>query len=208
MLYNLFTLIGIILGLIVSKRLNIKKPKEDIAYDLYIVAAIGIIIGAKIPIFILNGISLSSLINGKSVMGGMLGAFTTIHIYKYFIKKNEALCSAFAIPFAVALGVGKIGCYFNGCCGGNFFIPIQFIESLSQFIVAYLLYKFYKKTNNTELLFPLYILSYLIIRFFAEYIRISPTYALGLTIYQLLSIIYLPFVLYIIFKRTKTPCLN
>ncbi len=203
-LYILFTIIGIIGGYITFKLLGIKRPKGETLLDMYIAGAIGMIIGVKIPVFILHGISTSTILTGKSVMGGLLGVFIAIHIYKIFSKrKREAFGGGFAIPFAVALGFGKIGCYFNGCCGGHFFIPIQLIESASQFVVAYLLYIFYKKTKRTDLLFPLYMLSYLILRFGAEFIRTPEKLFYGLTLYQWLAAIFLPIVCYVIFKRLK-----
>ncbi|MBQ7449930.1 prolipoprotein diacylglyceryl transferase [bacterium] len=203
-MYQLFTVLGIIAGVIVAKMQHIQKPPKEVQLDMYIAGGIGLILGVKIPVFILHGISLSTIIAGKSVMGGLLGTFIAIHIYKFFSKKQgQALGGGFAIPFAVALGFGKIGCYFNGCCGGDFFIPIQLIESASQFIVALGLWMFYQKTKRTDLLFPIYMLSYLIIRFLAEFIR-TPEKLFGLlTLYQWLAIIFLPIVCYIILKRIK-----
>ena len=205
--YILFTIIGIIAAFITAKFIGIKRPKGETLLDMYIAGAIGLIIGVKIPVFILYGVSHDTILTGKSVMGGLLGIFVAMHLYKIISKrKREALGGSFAIPFAVGLGFGKIGCYFNGCCGGDFFIPIQLIESVSQFIVAILLYIFYKKTQRTDLLFPLYMLSYLILRFLAEFIRTPEKLFYGLTLYQWLAVIFLPVVCYIILKRLKNGC--
>ena len=202
--YILFTIIGIIAAFITAKFIGIKRPKGETLLDMYIAGAIGLIIGVKIPVFILYGVSHDTILTGKSVMGGLLGVFIAIHIYKIFSRrKREAFGGGFAIPFAVALGFGKIGCYYNGCCGGDFFIPIQLIESASQFVIAYLLYLFYKRTGRTDLLFPLYMLSYLILRFLAEFIRTPEKLFYGITLYQWLAIIFLPVVCYIIYKRLK-----
>lgn len=204
MVYQLFTILGIIAGFIVAKMQGIKKPSKEVQFDMYLAGGIGLILGVKIPVFILHGISLSTVLTGKSVMGGLLGTFIAIHIYKFFSKKNgQALGGGFAIPFAVALGFGKIGCYFNGCCGGDFPIPVQLMESASQFIVALGLWLFYQKTKRVDLLFPLYMLSYLIIRFLAEFIRTPEKLFFGITLYQWLAIIFLPVVCYIILKRMK-----
>ena len=124
-------------------------------------------------------------------MGGLLGTFIAMHFYKLITKKkNTALGGSFAIPFAVALGFGKIGCYFNGCCSGKSSVPIQLIESMLQFLVAYLL-------------FPLYMFTYLILRFFAEFIRHPEKIFYCLTLYQWLCIIFMPIAGYIIYKRIK-----
>jgi len=200
-MYLLFTVLGIIFAFLTVKLVKIERPAKEVLFNMYLAGGIGMIIGVKLPVFILYGISLNTIFAGKSVMGGLLGTFIAIHIYKWLSKTKTPLGGGFAIPFAVCLGFGKIGCYFNGCCGGDFFIPIQLLESASQFIVATLLYIFYKKTGRTDLLFPLYMLSYLIIRFFAEFIRTNEPFAYGLTLYQWLSVMFLPFVCYIIYKR-------
>ena len=101
-LYILFTIIGIIAGGIVAKFQGIKRPSKDVQLDMYIAGGIGLIIGVKVPVFILYGISQATIITGKSVMGGLLGTFIGIHLYKFIAKKQgEALGGAFAIPFAV-----------------------------------------------------------------------------------------------------------
>lgn len=208
-LYILFTFIGIVAAFITAKFVGVKRPKGETLLDMYIVGAIGLIIGVKFPVFILYGISYNTILTGKSVMGGLLGIFVAMHLYKFFSKrKKEALGGSFAVPFAVGLGFGKIGCYFNGCCGGDFFIPIQLIESAAQFVVGGLLYIFYKRTQRADLLFPLYMLSYLILRFLAEFIRTPEKLFYGFTLYQWLAVIFLPVVCYIIFKRLKNEYTN
>lgn len=206
-LYFIFNLIGIIAGGITAKLINMPKPSGKIQIDILFSGAIGLILGAKLPIWVLYGFSLNTMLTGKSVMGGLLGVFIAINLYKIFTnQKEQAFGGRFAIPFAVALGFGKIGCYFNGCCGGDFFIPIQLIESASQFIVAIWLYIFYKKTGRADLLFPYYLFSYLIIRFIAEFIRYREIFAFGLTLYQLVAIAFFPIVVSIIYKRRNIEC--
>ena len=203
-LYFFFTLIGIFAGIITAKLVKIKRPNSEVLFEMYFIGAIGLLIGVKLPVFILYGISYDTIITGKSVMGGLLGTFLAMHFYKFIAKKkNTALGGSFAIPFAVALGFGKIGCYFNGCCAGKSYIPIQLIESALQFIVAICLFIFYKKTKRTDLLFPIYIFSYLILRFIAEFVRFPEKIFCGLTLYQWLSVIFTPIVCYIIYKRVK-----
>ncbi len=205
--YFLFSLIGIIAGGITSKVLNMPKPPKKKQLDIYIAGAIGLIVGVKLPVFILYGFSLNTILTGKSVMGGLLGVFIAINLYKFFTnQQGEAFGGRFAIPFAVALGFGKIGCYFNGCCGGDFFIPIQLIESAVQFVVAIGLYIFYRKTGRIDLLFPIYMLSYLIIRFLAEFIRTGTVFAFGMTFYQIISLVFIPIIVFILYKRRELKC--
>ena len=91
MAYQLFTILGIIAGFIVAKMQGIKKPSKEVQFDMYLAGGLGLILGVKIPVFILHGISLSTVLTGKSVMGGLLGTFIAIHIYKFFSKKYNLI---------------------------------------------------------------------------------------------------------------------
>ena len=88
-LYTLFTIIGIMAAFITAKVVNIKKPKKEVLWGMYLAGGVGLIIGVKIPVFILYGISQETILTGKSVMGGLLGTFVAIHLYKYCSKKTR-----------------------------------------------------------------------------------------------------------------------
>ena len=170
--------------------------------DVYICGVLGMLIGMKVPVLLSYGLSTDFILNGKSYMGGVLGAFLGINLYKIFTHQNHlSFGGRFVIPLAIAVGFGKIGCYFNGCCGGHFFIPVQLLESGFQFLMAGLLYLFYKKTNRIDMLFPIYLLSYLIMRFLLEFIRIEPRIIGPFTIYHLLALIFIPVLIIILWRR-------
>ena len=209
--YTICLLIGILCGGLVAKNLHMPKFNEQKSADIYIVLAIGVIIGAKIPIWLSYGLDAALIISNKSVMGALLGAFVSMNIYKFFMhQKGKSLGGRFVIPLAVALGCGKIGCYLAGCCGGHFIIPVQLVESAFQFAAAGLLYLFYCRTERIDLLFPLYMLGYLLMRFAVEFVRTEPRMWLNLTIYQWLALIFIPIFAYIIWRRkyvgTTTNC--
>jgi len=202
-LYQLFSLIGILAGLLAAK--FIRMPKTNTAKDwtVYAVAFLGLVVGAKLPVWISYGFSEGSVVSGRSFLGGILGAFVAIHLYKWLTKRgSETFGGRFVIPLAIAAGFGKIGCFFNGCCGGEHApFPPQLGESAFQFLMAGVLYLFYKKTNRADLLFPVYLLAYLVMRFFMEFLRCEPRVLFDLTIYQWLALLFAPVVAYILRKR-------
>jgi phosphatidylglycerol:prolipoprotein diacylglycerol transferase len=201
------SVIGAIAAFLVSKALNMPKPDGRKRLDIYVAAVVGFIIGAKLPVWASYGLRSDLLLSGKSVMGAMLGAFVALNIYKYATgQREEALGGRFAIPLAVAIGFGKIGCWLYGCCGGNFFVPVQLVESAFQFSMAGLLYLFYRRTGRIDLLFPLYLLSYLVMRFFIEFVRTEPRVLLNLTVYQYLSLLFVPIVLSVLHQRRQVRC--
>jgi phosphatidylglycerol:prolipoprotein diacylglycerol transferase len=207
LIYSAFSVFGAIAAFIVSKALAMPKPDGRKRLDIYIAAVAGFLIGAKLPVWASYGMRPDLILSGKSVMGAMLGAFAALNIYKYTTgQRDEALGGRFAIPLAVAVGFGKIGCWFNGCCGGEFIVPVQLFESGFQFVTAGLLYLFYRRSRRIDLLFPLYLTAYLTMRFFIEFVRIEPRLLFGLTVYQYLSLLFLPVLLAILNQRRKVRC--
>ena len=202
LVYTYFQLVGILIGGIVAFRLKMPKIESEHKKNLYICAVLGLIIGMKLPVLLSYEWNPSFILNGKSYMGGILGAFVGINLYKLFVRQiKQAFGGRFVIPLAIAAGFGKIGCYYNGCCNGVISVPTQIIESIFQFLMAIFVYIFYKKTQRTDLLFPIYLLVYLIMRFIIEFVRIEPRIIWGLTIYQILSVIFIPIVIIILWRR-------
>jgi phosphatidylglycerol:prolipoprotein diacylglycerol transferase len=205
--YSLMSLIGAVAGFGVSRVLDMPRPDARKRLDIYVWAAAGFIIGAKLPVWASYGIRPDLVLSGKSVMGALLGAFVALNLYKYVSnQREEALGGRFAIPLAVAIGFGKIGCYIYGCCGGEFFVPVQLVESGFQFITAGLLYLFWRRAGRIDLLFPLYLAAYIVMRFFIEFVRTEPRVFLHLTVYQYLSILFVPILLSVLHRRSHARC--
>ena len=72
--------------------------------------------------------------------------------------------------------------------------------------MAGLLYLFYRRAGRIDLLFPLYLLSYLVMRFFIEFVRTEPRVLLNLTVYQYLSLLFVPIVLSVLHQRRQVRC--
>lgn len=202
--YFFFEVLGIVAGAFVAWMIKMPAVKSRHKLDVYICGVAGLIIGLKAPVLLSYGFSGDMLINGKSYMGGLLGAFTAINLYKAFSHQTSASFGGrFVIPLAVAAGFGKIGCYMNGCCGGNFILPVQFVESVFQFVAALLLFLFYFRTKRADLLFPIYLLAYLVMRFLVEFIRTEPRVIGPFTIYHILAVIYIPIVFLVLRRRRR-----
>ena len=207
LLYSLMSLAGMIAAFLTAKWLDMPRPSARRQLDVYVAAVAGFLVGAKLPVWVSYGFHPALIVDGKSVMGAMLGAFVALNIYKRLThQEDEAFGGRFAIPLAVGVGFGKIGCYLYGCCGGNFIVPVQLFESGFNFAAAAALYVFWRRTGRIDLLFPLYLAAYLTMRFCIEFVRIEPRIALGLTIYQYLALVFLPVFLTILYRRRFAPC--
>jgi prolipoprotein diacylglyceryltransferase len=84
------------------------------------------------------------------------------------------------------------------------YYPTQLIESLFNFVMVIILYKLFKNGKVKNMLFPVYVSSYLTARFFVEFIRTEPPVVFGLTAYQIIALAFLPVLAFIIRKRYAT----
>ena len=199
--YAICSVIGLIAGGWVAWKIQMPHPPRSIRLPIYACAAVGAVLGAKVPIWLSYGVH-GYIIQGKSVMGGILGAFLAINLYKKCSGKSGGFGGRFVIPLAVAIGFGKIGCYLHGCCGGTLWIPVQLVESIFQFTAAGCLYLFYRCTKRPDLLFAVYLLAYLVMRFIIEFWRVEPRVWAGLSVYQWLALVFIPVCILIIWRRT------
>lgn len=186
-------LVGFITYLIIckideKKGITKKNTKFDNKHGLNIIIAVlgGGLIGAKIPVVIENYKIIfedfsnftSVLLYGKSIIGGLIGGFVGIRIYKK-INKIEGIRLGNKIAPAAALGmaVGRIGCFLAGCCYGieiyGFHLPTQLIEMV--YCLGLFIYLIKKKYNKEDLkdgeLFTDLLFYYFIFRFFIEFFR-------------------------------------
>lgn len=175
-LYLLVQTIGFTLFLIFILLFNKKYnyfSKENIFYS-YILFLLFFFIFAKIGYILIKldfGFSkyflsddlvnfLNTIVSGFAFIGGYFGCLFFIlfasKVFKWEMRKIMALYIPNMLLFYSIL---KVGCYINGCCGGKFIIPIQLIESFSNFVAyIYIYYLFCKNSNNKEIVYKSIIL--------------------------------------------------
>jgi phosphatidylglycerol---prolipoprotein diacylglyceryl transferase len=139
------------------------------------------------------------LADGKTVTLALVGAYLGVELIKLALHIPVKTGDTFALPLALALAVGRWGCYCNGCCYGvatdlpwgvDFFgdgvrrHPTQVYESLFHFVLAGLLIVIICHDGLRNQRLKLYLIAYAAFRFVTEYIRPEPVWALGLTFYQ------------------------
>ena len=122
--YGLFIILAIICGLvIVYMNLKFLKFKKEETIGLLLYIALGCIFGAKYYTYFVNYQKYNGFFNfirvGLSSYGAVIGILFMLLLFSKQYKKNfkDLLCILLpAIPFMYA--VGKIGCFFAGCCYG------------------------------------------------------------------------------------------
>ena len=127
----------------------------------------------------------------KTFYGGLFGGvamFFAVY-YLYYLKHNPPILKKMLViaPSAICLGhgVGRLGCFFNGCCYGiettewygiqfpghaHKVIPTQLFEMVFLLILALVL-GFLAFKYSFKYTMPIYLFSYGVFRFLIEFIR-------------------------------------
>jgi len=165
-------------------------------------AFVGGAFGAKLPFVGTDWLALSGWFSdGKTIVAGLIGAYLAVELMKLALGMRVKTGDTFALPLALALAVGRWGCFFNGCCYGAatplpwgvpFAVdgqtvvchPTQIYESVFHLTMAGVLLLLMRTGLLRNHLLQLYLICYGVYRFLTEFIRPEPGWVLGLTFYQ------------------------
>ena len=188
---------------------------SEVVLDLLLIIFPLSIIGARIYYVIFSNRAWSFLEiisvwdGGLAIYGGIIGGLIGVIIYA-LIKKINILKLTDAIVPALILGqaIGRIGCYFSGCCFGLevtnpnlMWFPLStqidgvwhlstfFYESFWNFIGFILTLIVYNKVKQNGLTTGIYLSFYGLGRFFIEGLRGDSLYLGTLRVSQVLSIV-------------------
>jgi phosphatidylglycerol:prolipoprotein diacylglycerol transferase len=220
--YSFFVFLGLLAGLLVYW-LEAKKQKQlsEKTFYIFLGAIIGGVLGAKLLIMLIyfKLIFLQQnwqvLLYGKSIVGGIIGGFLGVIITKKLLKITGKRGNLFAPAIALGVAIGRIGCFLRGCCYGKATSlpwgvdfgdhilrhPTQIYESLFMFLLF--CYLMWKRTKNPKpgQLFKILGISYFTFRFLIEFLRVEPIAVLGMTWFQLISIICLVYLIFFFDKK-------
>ena len=188
-----------------SDGLSSLTPLERLAIGL--AAFAGGTIGARLPFVISmssEGLSFEQWFgDGKTITTGLIGAYLGVELVKLILGIRVKTGDDFAVPMALALAVGRWGCFFNGCCFGTPTSlpwgvdfgdgvrrhPTQIYESLFHAIMAGVLIEIARHGWLKHQRLKFYLLAYFAYRFATEFIRPEPVAWMGLTFYQWIAVL-------------------
>jgi phosphatidylglycerol:prolipoprotein diacylglycerol transferase len=169
---------------------------------LGLAAFIGGMLGAKAGFLVANWHAWSFhfvwLADGKTVLTGIACAYLAVELTKLALGIKVKTGDDYALPLALALAVGRWGCFCNGCCYGTPTTvpwgvvfhdewprhPTQIYESLFHTAMAVILFVLARENRLATHRLQLYLIAYCIFRFLTEYIRPEPPWLFDLTFYQ------------------------
>ena len=129
-------------------------------------------------------------------------SYVAVELAKLALGIRVKTGDSFALPLALAMAVGRWGCFFNGCCYGTptqlpWGIdfgegirrhPTQIYESLFHLTMAVVLLVLMRRGIWRSHLLQFYLIAYCIYRVATELIRPEPVWWAGMTFYQVAAI--------------------
>ncbi len=193
----------LVLAFITATSLAMKQAKREgrsteLIFNLAFFVVVWGVIGARIfyvleniRYYLNNPLDIIMLQRGGlSWFGGLLAA--SIFAVLYLKKKKISVYKTLDLlaPFvALAQGLGRIGCFLNGCCFGKIAVPVQLYSSLILVVIFVILRFLQDRPHKTGEIFFAYLFLYSLKRFFIEIWRAdNPVVFLGLTLFQVISI--------------------
>jgi phosphatidylglycerol---prolipoprotein diacylglyceryl transferase len=159
---------------------------------------------------------------GKSVLGGLAGAYLGVHLTKRLLGYRGRTGDRFAPAVAAGLAVGRVGCFLSepigtptsvpwgvtlapevaeampGCPSCSLGLPMHpsFLYEAAFHLLAFLvLVRYGRRLSAAGESFTLYLLAYGLFRFGVECVRDTPDMLAGLTGSQLFLLVTLPLLL-------------
>ena len=229
-MYGLCILIGAVLG-VWAAMYRAKKTDihpDDILYSITY-TAIGAILGGKLLYVIVSWETISANADyyfssfegfreffsyGFVFYGGLIGGLAVFIPYCIVRKLNLGQMINLVIPSVPLVhGIGRIGCFFAGCCygmpmdppwgvyfnsamapSGVALFPVQLLEAALNIILFCFLYNYAKKPRKPGSVLGLYLICYGVERFLLEYLRYDAIrgFFLGISTSQWISLVLVP----------------
>lgn len=172
-------------------------------------AVVGGALGAKVPWLVMDPAGLVDgsvwMNDGRTITFGLVGGYLGVEVAKLAMGVKAKTGDGFALPLAASIAVGRLGCFWAGCCFGSATDvpwavdfgdgltrhPAQLYEALFHGSAVVVLYQLGKRNAFPRQRIKLYFLSYFTYRFFTEWLRPEPKLALDLTLYQWTSLAFI-----------------
>ncbi len=212
-LFPLIMLTALITGIALSQRRQAKLPLTVMQRSAIAIGAFcGGMLGSKLPFALADPrgafCAQAWIGDGKTILFGLAGGYVGVEIAKAIVGVRTKTGDSFAIPVAVSIGIGRLGCFVGRCCYGQpttlpwgvdfgdgvLRHPTQVYETAFHLLMAATLYGFERRGWFPRQRLKLYLLAYCGYRFITEFIRPEVQLTGGLTGYQWASLAFVPII--------------
>jgi prolipoprotein diacylglyceryl transferase len=206
--HGFFLLLGLLVGIgwLVVEARHRHWPKEEVI-PITLSAFVGGMVGARLSILFFNGWETAPVvlnfyrlfdprIGPGSILGAVAGAYVAGYIASRIIGKAGCACDAFAPAMALAIAIGRVGCYLSledglgkptglpwGVWNGEYLAhPAPLYDAAFNLLWFAILLRLrdHPWMQNGNLL-KVGLLGYAVVRFFIEFVRNNRLLLLGLT---------------------------
>lgn len=194
-------------GIVVSIVLWAPRMRSDGRLAIiYLMALLGALIGAKVMYVAAEGWQhvghddqWRHLLIGKSIIGALIGGYVAVEITKQRLGYTAVTGDLFAAIVPIGIAIGRVGCWFAGCCLGREVephwwalddahgvsrwpsVPMEFAFNV---LIAAAFVAMRRRGIATGQHFHLYLIAYGVFRFLHEFARETPELAAGFSGYQ------------------------
>jgi phosphatidylglycerol:prolipoprotein diacylglycerol transferase len=221
--YVLPVLTGIVLLAVYPVAKHIGAEEKRRYYTLQCITLLGALAGAKLvvlmgdrfwPVVAIHSLG-EVLAAGRSIVGGLLFGFLTAEAVKplmgYALPPNDRFAAV--LPFSLA--IGRIGCFLQGCCRGIEHhgwlsvtysdgiprYPVQLFEAAFDVAAGVAFVLLVRRGVLRGRLFALFLVAYGVYRFLSEFVRVTPRFLGGYSVYQAFCIVMIAAGLVALFLR-------
>lgn len=210
-LYPCLMLTALIVGVGLSRR---RQQRLDLSaqqrWGIALGAFCGGMLGGKLPFALTDPdgpfCTQAWIADGKTIMFGLVGGYLGVEAAKSLLDVRVKTGDSFAIPVAISIAIGRLGCFVAGCCfgvptdlpwgvvmhDGIRRHPNQFYEVLFHLAAAGVLWRLEVRDRFPRQRLKLYLAAYCVFRFFTEFLRPEVRLWGGLTGYQWTALALLP----------------
>jgi prolipoprotein diacylglyceryltransferase len=173
--------------LIQMRKRNGDLFSADFRWWVIAAAAVGAALGCRLLAW-LEASSMPWDEGGKTIVGGLIGGLIAVELVKKRFGVTSATGDLFAIPLAVGIAVGRVGCFLTGLADETYGIPTglrwgvnfgdgvprhptQLYEIVFLVVLAVLLVAFSRRPHVQGDVFKLFMTAYLGWRFLIDFLK-------------------------------------
>ena len=123
--------VGLLVYLWIRRRFGDKVP-DPVRWSAITAAVAGGAIGSKL-VYLLEDPAATLqhwsdpfyLMGGKSIVGGLVGGLVAVELVKNYLGEKQSTGDLFAIPLALGIAIGRIGCFLTGLGDYTYGVPTR-----------------------------------------------------------------------------------